>query len=168
LAVAIDVQGAAKARPYVEQAQATYTNAVDAKNSLGAVFGFKAVPNAVFVDEAGIIRYAKFGGFDIRKSEYRQIAERFVNSPNLLEPGQSAETANGFESNEALTLFQKGLQHYQQGDTQAALKKWRQAAALEPDNWIIRKQVWAIENPDRFYQGDVDFDWQKEQIAQNR
>ena len=37
---------------------------------------------------------------------------------------------------------------------------------LEPDNYIIRKQIWAVQNPDRFYSGDVDYAWQKEQMAQ--
>ena len=45
------------------------------------------------------------------------------------------------------------------------MEQWREAAALEPTNWIIRKQIWAVEHPERFYDGAVDFDWQKEQIA---
>lgn len=168
LAVAIDVQGAAKARPYVEQAQATYPNAVDADHQLCEIFGFKAVPNAVFADEAGIIRYANFGGFDIRKAEYRQLAEGFAYSPNLTRFEHQVDSPGGFESAEALEHFRKGLRLYRQGDTPAALAAWRQGVALEPDNWIIRKQIWAIENPDKFYQGDVDFEWQKAQIAGNR
>jgi hypothetical protein len=31
---------------------------------------------------------------------------------------------------------------------------------LEPDNFVIRKQIWAVENPDRFYDGEIDTDWQ--------
>lgn len=166
--MAIDVQGAVKARPYVEQAQATYANAVDANNQLSETFGFKAVPNAVFVDEAGIVRYIKFGSFDIRKAEYRQLAEGFVQSPNLAQFDQQADSPGGFESAEALEHFRKGLKLYRRGDTPAALAEWRRGVSLEPDNWIIRKQIWAIENPERFYQGDVDFDWQKIQISQNR
>ena len=65
MSVAVDFQGAAKARPFVEMAKASYPNVVDTDNELGLLFGFKAVPNAVFIDEAGIIRYTKFGGFDI-------------------------------------------------------------------------------------------------------
>jgi hypothetical protein len=168
LAVAVDFQGAEKARPYVEQARATYTNAVDPENQLGLLFGFKAVPNAVFVDDAGLIRYAKFGGFDIRKSEHRQLAEGFATSPNLEMLEQQAEDARGFESDEALAHFRRGLARYKAGDVETALREWRLGIALEPDNWIIRKQVWAIEHPERFYAGDVDFDWQREQIEQQQ
>jgi hypothetical protein len=141
---------------------------VDTENELGLLFGFKAVPNAVFIDEAGIIRYTKFGGFDIRKAEYRQLADGFATFSGLTALETETEDANGFESYEALVHFRTGLAHYKAGNTDAALGEWRQGAALEPDNWIIRKQVWAIENPERFYAGAVDFAWQKEQIAQDR
>jgi hypothetical protein len=168
LAVAVDFQGAEKARPYVQQAQATYPNAVDEENQLGLLFEFKAVPNAVFVDDAGVIRYAKFGGFDIRKPEHRQLAEGFAASPDLEMLEQQAENAIGFGSEEALAHFRRGLALSKAGDVEEALREWRLGVALEPDNWIIRKQVWAIEHPDRFYAGDVDFEWQREQIARNR
>ena len=36
---------------------------------------------------------------------------------------------------------------------------------LAPDNWLIRKQLWALETPDVFYEADVDYVWQKEQIV---
>ena len=62
-------------------------------------------------------------------------------------------------------LFQRGQELYRQGRVAEALEQWREAAALEPANWIVRKQIWAVEHPERFYDGAVDFDWQKEQIA---
>ena len=36
---------------------------------------------------------------------------------------------------------------------------------LNPNNYLIRKQIWAVEHPERFYKGDVDYSWQKEQMA---
>ena len=121
LAVAIDVQGSAKVRPYVEQAGATYLNAVDTENRLSLIFGFKAVPNVILVDDAGIIRYTRFGGFDIRNADHRRLAEHFVSSPDWAELERQAEGANGFRSAEALEKFQDGLAFYRQGHVQAAL-----------------------------------------------
>ena len=46
------------------------------------------------------------------------------------------------------------------------MAEWRRGMQLEPDNYIIRKQIWAVQNPDRFYAGEVDYAWQKEQMAQ--
>jgi tetratricopeptide (TPR) repeat protein len=164
LAVAIDMQGPARVLPYVEQAQPTYTNAIDENNVLADLFGFKAVPNGVFLDQAGIVRYTKFGGFDIRKPEHAQIVERFAASQDLAELEREAEAPGSFRNPEALDYFQQGLALYRQGKVQAAMQKWRKGVDLEPDNYIIRKQIWAMENPERFYDGDVDFDWQREQL----
>ena len=36
---------------------------------------------------------------------------------------------------------------------------------LDPSNWIIHKQIWAVENPDKFYEGNVDYNWQRQQLA---
>lgn len=168
VAVAIDFQGAAKAQPFVEQARATYSNVVDTGNVLSEYFGFKALPNAIFVDEAGVIRYTHFGGFDIRKPEHRHLAEHFATSPDLSVLAAEAKDVHAFENAEVLAHFQAGLAHYRAGDTQAALTEWRKGVALDPDNWIMRKQIWAIENPARFYAGEIDTAWQKEQITQQK
>ena len=166
LAVAIDFQGAELPRPYIEQANPTYENAIDAENLLAMNLGFQAIPNAVFVDETGIIRYAKFGGFDIRKPEFRLVAEQFAVGDRA--PKTEELAAGGFVTDEARSHFSSGMVHFQQGRRDAALAEWRKGLLHEPENWIIRKQIWAIENPDKFYSGDVDFDWQREQIARNQ
>ena len=57
---------------------------------------------------------------------------------------------------------------YRAGNVAEAVVEWRKGAELEPDNYIIRKQIWAVENPERFYTGDVDYDWQDEQEAKGR
>jgi hypothetical protein len=37
--------------------------------------------------------------------------------------------------------------------------------ALDPDNLVILKQIWAVEHPERFYASDkVDYAWQREQL----
>jgi len=50
-----------------------------------------------------------------------------------------------------------------------ALAELKHARGLDPDNWRIRKQIWAIEHPDKFYSGDSpDFGWQKEQLEREK
>jgi len=49
------------------------------------------------------------------------------------------------------------------------LSKLKQARDLDPDNWRIRKQIWAIEHPDKFYTGkSPDFNWQSEQLKKEK
>jgi hypothetical protein len=49
-----------------------------------------------------------------------------------------------------------------------AVEQLRQAVVCDPDNWLIRKQMWAIETPSAFYDGPVDYDWQNRQKQQEQ
>ena len=69
---------------------------------------------------------------------------------------------------EAMQYFREGLALYQNNKPGEALAAWRRGVAVEPDNYIIRKQIWAVENPDRFYDGPIDLAWQKEQLDNGR
>lgn len=50
------------------------------------------------------------------------------------------------------------------GDKVAAAQSLRKARAVDPGNWLIRKQIWALEHPEHFYEGAVDFQWQRAQM----
>ncbi|MCH8205834.1 MAG: redoxin domain-containing protein [Chloroflexi bacterium] len=164
LSVAMDAQGPDKARPYVEKAGTEFTTVVDEANLLGDLYGFKAIPNGYLIDEQGVVRYKKLGGFDIRRDETAEVVERWVSGPSLDESLAEAEESLGAEHSEANTLFRRGLDLYRDGKVEEALARWREGFELEPDNLIIRKQVWAVENPEKFYDGDVDYGWQREQM----
>ena len=64
-------------------------------------------------------------------------------------------------------VFQKGMGLYRSGKVKQALATWREAVALDPDNYIVRKQIWAVENPERFYAGDIDYGWQRERAKRD-
>ena len=166
----MDVQGAEKARPYVEKAGATFTTLVDQGNRLGQLFGFKAIPNGILVDETGVIRYKKLGGFDIRRDETAHIVDRWAagSVPDAPATDLGEDRSTGGQPDRAMTLFRDGLQLYKSGDVEHAIARWRDGLELDPGNYIIRKQIWAVENPDRFYAGDVDYAWQREQTAKGR
>ena len=164
----MDVQGAEKARPYVQLAQATYTNLVDQDNLLSQMFGFRAVPNGLLLDEQGQLQYQKFGGFDIRRQEYAELVEEWAGDPlsaNLARP-ETADSMGGPEHQRAITHFQRGVALYRQGGVKEALREWKKSRDLEPDNWVVRKQIWAVEHPEKFYQDEIDSPWQREQLTQ--
>ena len=161
----MDAQGADKALPFVQRAQAEFTTVVDEGNLLGQLYGFNAIPNGYLIDEAGVVRYKKLGGFDIRRAQTASIVEGWAQSPSIDESLPEAEAALGAEHSEANALFRAGLGLYRDGKVDEAVAQWRRGVELEPDNYIIRKQIWAVQNPDRFYSGDVDYAWQKEQMA---
>ena len=164
----MDAQGAAKARPYVELANGTFQTVVDAENILGEMYGFRAIPNGYLIDENGVVQYLKLGGFDIRKPETAAIVEQWANGGDVSVPEDPKAEVKDGPSSEAIALFQQGLELYRKESIDEAMALWRQGLALDPDNYIIRKQIWAVENPDRFYAGEVDYDWQREQTAKGQ
>ena len=69
---------------------------------------------------------------------------------------------------EAVNLFEKGMPPYESNNINLAITYWKKSVEIDPDNYIIRKQIWAIENPEKFYSGKVDYNWQKKNIKQNK
>ncbi len=156
----MDAQGADRVRPFAEQAGATYPVLVDQENTLGAVFGFKAIPNGFVIDETGVLRYKRLATFTIKKPEIREellqvLTQRFET------PG--AVPAEISPKDEAASLFATGVTHYRGGRVREAIDLWRRAWQLDPENFLVRKQIWAVGNPDKFYPR-IDFDWQKERL----
>ncbi len=64
---------------------------------------------------------------------------------------------------DAPTHFRYGQLLLSQGRTEEGVASLKRALAVDPGNYVIRKQIWAVENPSRFYDGGIDWDWQKEQ-----
>jgi len=70
---------------------------------------------------------------------------------------------------DAAIPFTHGLILLRQGKKPEALTMFTRARDLDPSNWRIRKQIWALENPDKFYSGPgIDWKWQKEQRAREK
>ena len=165
LSVAIDAQSPDRPRSYVEKAGATFTTLVDQGNILSDLYGFRAVPNGFLIDEQGTVQYSRLGGFDIKRRETAEALERWMSGQSPEQTGAEPKDSPGDGHAEANAIFREGLDHYRAGRTGEALALWRQGLDLDPGNYLIRKQIWAVENPEKFYDGAVDYDWQREQTA---
>jgi hypothetical protein len=164
LSIAIDAQGPDVVKPWVELAQATFTTLVDQQNALPDSIGFNAVPTLLLFNAD---RRLVFGpiSFDIRREGMAEAILAWATGQGI--SGALAKERMGQANpGEAAALFREGQTLFEQGDQAGALQRWRQARDLAPQNWLIRKQIWAVEHPDRFYDGPVDFDWQREQLTQ--
>lgn len=161
--MAMDAQGAERARPYVEKAGATFETVVDEENTLGQLYGFRAIPNGFLIDEQGVVRYKKLAGFDVRKAETAAVVKRWATGSDLSESAAGPDNQPGLELSESNALLRQGVELYREGKVAEAIALWRKGIALDPANYILRKQVWAVENPEKFYAGDIDYTWQKEQ-----
>jgi tetratricopeptide (TPR) repeat protein len=173
------------------------------------------VPNGFFVDEQGILRYAKIGGFDARNPADVAAIERLLAAPGIpqaTQPGfeytrsieealhraeeavkrdpenldlrltlaerrveakQDAEGLRGFQSalekdpKSTRALVGLAAAYLDLGQKDKALSALRQASALDPGNWIIHKQIWAIGHPEQFYPA-INSKWQEEQLQQEK
>ena len=166
LSIAVDLQGPDLPRPFHEKAGAEFTTVVDAGTTVTRTFGVRAVPNGALIDEDGVLRYALYGGFDIRKPATKKLVTEFLLTGELQLTDDTP--VKGAVDVASLDHFERGLTLYRAGNTDAAAAIWREGMELEPDHWNMRKQLWAIEHPDRFYNGDVDYDWQKVQVEEGR
>ena len=114
------------------------------------------------------MRFSQLGGFDIRRRETAEVLERWLSGQSPGPTGEEPIVGLGAEHSEANALFREGQDHHRAGRIGEALALWCRGLELDPDNYLIRKQIWAVENPERFYGGDVDYDWQREQIAKGQ
>lgn len=139
---------------------------VDQDNALADSVGFSAVPTLLLFDIQKRLRLGPIN-FDIRREGMAEAILAWANGQGLnsalAKPRMEAANAD-----EAARLFRQGQAHFAAGKREDALASWRGALELAPRNWLIRKQIWAVEHPDRFYDGPVDFDWQREQLKREQ
>jgi len=166
VSVALEHNGAERARPFVEVAGATFPTLVDEQGVTTGAFGFKAIPNGVLVDQDGIIRYARFGGFSVDRAEDVAAVERFLAGEDP-GPGPDQKTPyqpGHLESELVATKLRLGRLLISLGRRDEAVAEWRAALRLDPENLVIRKQIWAALHPEKFHP-TIDWAWQKEQLA---
>ncbi len=169
ISVAMEHTGGDAARPFVEQAKTTFPTVVDEHGVTSTLLGFKAVPNGVLVDEDGVIRWAKYGGFSIDKPEDIEVVKRFLRGEDPgPSPVQDAPYQLGpVERDLVGTKLRLGRLLDEGGRRDEAVAVWRDALRLDPENLTIRKQIWAVKHPEKFHP-TIDWDWQKEQLRAER
>src|SRR5207244_9381040 len=174
-----------------------FPTAFDSAGQLGRLFDFDVVPNGVFVDEQGVIRFIHIGGFDIRRPEvgpqvdtlletdssrravypkslpqealeievlrvelaakpddaalHLALGEALLREGRLSDAEASLRQAADLDPTDWSSRFGLGTALYQQGRIAQALASWRAALELDPANFTVRKQIWMIEHPEKFY-----------------
>ena len=119
------------------------------------------------IDEAGRLVKQPFS-INVANKETIAMLEKWITEPNynnaLLQDMKPSKKSQNPQIIEANARFQLGLTLLEIGKKAEAMAEWRKALTLDPKNWIIHKQIWAVEHPDKFYDGNVDYGWQKAQL----
>lgn len=158
VAVAQDVQGEERVRPIVDGLEVSFPVLIDRASVLGRELGFRVVPSGFFVDAEGAVRYRHTEDFDVADPRVRWNLERFLAGEPTEPPGEDARMDPA-----ALERFAEGASLYARGSVGEALAVWREALELDPDNFVIRSQIWAVEHPEHFWPA-VDREWQELQL----
>ena len=153
--------------PWMEKAKATYRCLLDQHNAIGNACNLKYVPVAIIVDESGLLVRA-VGSVNIGDGEFRAQLSSWVRTGDVPAEWTAAEQPKPprpltGEEAEANARFQLALVLLERAKRDEALVELKKAVVLDSQNWLIRKQMWAVETPEAFYAGNVDFAWQKEQ-----
>jgi len=170
VSIAVDTQGMEAVRPWTARAGATYPTVVDRENTLAALYDYKLVPNGIFLDAAGIIRYRKFGGFSVENAADVAAIQRLIDGEVVeIEADQPEAAYQLGEAARALVhaRMHRGAEYFAQGAPADAVAAWTQALHLDPQNLTIRKQIWMAAYPERFHP-TIDFAWQQGQLARER
>lgn len=162
IGVAQDAQGPVRVRPIVIAARTTFPILVDRASTVAGFFGFQITPSGVFLDAAANVAYvhgSPVNQFDVADPRVRLNLDQHLAgmAPERIDD----EVRTG---SRALEVFGEGTALFTAGDTTSALALWRRALAIDPDNFLIRSQIWAVENPERFWPA-VDREWQEAQLV---
>jgi hypothetical protein len=166
----VDNQGAEAARPWAEKAGATFPTVVDRDNALAAIYDYKLIPNGLFLDEEGIIRYRKFGGFNVENAADVAAIQRLTDGEVTqieLDPKDAPYHLSETERALIDARMRLGAELFARGARTEATTEWTHALHVDPENLTIRKQIWMAKYPEKFHP-TIDFDWQKGQLARER
>ena len=146
----------------------TFPTLIDRGNVVGKAFGVKYVPVGIVIDADG--RLARpVNMVDIGDSTFRAELEEWASSgsrPEAWTEASEPEPAGQStpEEQQSDACLQRAVDYLDEGKQQAALQALQEGVSLDPENWLIRKQGWAIEAPEVFYNGEVDYEWQTTRI----
>jgi hypothetical protein len=142
----------------VQDRGVTFPVLLDRESLLGRLLGFRIVPSGFFVDDAGVLRHHHTTDFDLGDARVRQNLESFLAGEPVAPVDDEQRMVPG-----ALELFARGVAMFAEGRQDEALATWRAALRIDPRNFVIRSQIWAVEHPEHFYPV-VDRAWQEQQL----
>jgi peroxiredoxin len=159
ISVAEDSGGEAAAGPTFDSAHVTFVTIIDPEHTISTLYNFVNVPSAAWIDEEGhVVRlnegtYAKkysVGAIKYGSDEYAPAVEDWVKngakSKFVWSPAEMAKRVQPRTSDEgrAQALFHLGVYFSGQKDVKKTKQYFAEAESLDPNNWNIHRQDWAL------------------------
>ena len=164
--VSLDFQGPEKVIPYLDEYGVKIKTFIDVDNSSGLLFGFKVVPNLLIFDEDLTLKFKCIANINILKNEHKLSVENWIDTGDLESLNNINSKPINMPAIESVNVLREGNKILEtgQGDVRQLLKNM---VSDDPENFIFRKQYWAINNPEKFYSGKIDTDWQRKKLENN-
>lgn len=177
ITVACDVKGAAAAEEWIRSADPQHPSLIDTHHIVPHLYNTRNVPTEVWIDEKGeIVRFDE--GVYIRRQNRETnevtINDRYLNAVRdwAQKGAESPYVLSGYEAQkrlhhptsedaQAITSFRLGAYLHQQGFAAEAVPYFKQAQALRPENWNLKRQAWNLGDIER----DYETSFQKEREA---
>ena len=166
LSVSADIRGAGVVKPYAEQF--SFSTIVDRRNVFGDTFGFKLVPNGIFVDENRVIRMIK-QNISVENIEHIRFIEKllFGEIEKAEFPEEQYNSLSKFEKELVQVKMKSAIEYIKQDNKEQALIQLDEAQLHAPDDFVIRKQRWILRYPEKF-EPTIDYHWQNKQLEKEK
>lgn len=164
--VSLDFQGPEKVIPYLDEYGVKIKTFIDVDNSSGLLFGFKVVPNLLIFNEDLILKFKCIANINILKHEHKLLVENWLDTGDLESLNNINSKPISVPAKESVNVLREGNQILQAGQG-GAKQLLKNMVTDDPENFIFRKQYWAISNPEKFYSGKIDTAWQRKKLDNN-
>ena len=164
--ISLDFQGPEKVIPYLKEYGVKIKTFIDVDNSSCLLFGFKVVTNLLIFYEDLILKFKCIANINILKNEHKLSVEHWIDTGDLGSLNNINSKPVSMPAKESVNVLREGNKIIEsgQGDAKNLLKN---LVSEDPENFIFRKQYWAINNPEKFYLGKIDTDWQRKKLENN-
>lgn len=92
-----------------------------------------------------------------------RMVELLIQLGQIRKAAKEAETLLAQNPKSIRALVCRGTIYWLDKRSDLAANCWREALKLDPTHWIVRRQLWVLENPDQFYP-EISLEWQQEQL----
>ncbi len=157
ITIACDAQGVDLPMKYLSRFRATYEMWMDANCLLGRRWKLKRVGILVLLDENDVVMLIA----ERPEPEVLHQVKKLLGQPPAANPPPAPKPDT--KDTRVEFLVQLCTNYLTRKRVDDAVGFLKQALAIDPESRVIPKQIWALQNPDRFYNGPIDKDWQKAQ-----
>jgi hypothetical protein len=157
ISIACDAQGVDLPMKYLAAAHATHEIWIDANCVLGRRWKLKRVGVLILLDENDVVLMAAERP---EPGVLQQVEKLLSKAPS---PNPPAAPKPDLKDTRVEFLVQLCTNYLTRRRVDDAVGFLKQALQIDPESKVLPKQIWALQHPEKFYNGPIDKEWQRQQ-----